>query len=138
MFDSFFDREYVRRDICVEDFRSFKKFAEFYPDSYFTLDTRDMASWINSRCGHADGRYLRWAMARNNTTKDQVMELQKEAWIEHHASFGEFFDTGSHRHFEFDIDRTPIDGLIALVRLDSQLDAEFWTQQCASSKPRQA
>ena len=128
-FDGFFDMEYVRPHIAVENYLDFKTFAQFYPDAYFLLNTRDVDDWITSRLNHGEGLYLAITMTRLNLDKENVISMWRKNWDEHHESVRSFFADGKHKFQEFHITKTPLSDLVEFVRPDFELKTEFWQRK---------
>ena len=135
-FDCFFDMEYVRPNFAYENYLKFKSFAEFYPDAYFLLNTREKADWIASRVNHQDGRYREVSGKRLGLEREEVILLWDRLWDEHHANVRDYFSSGKHKFLEFHISKTPISDLVAFVSPDFTLKPEVWQFQRQTHKAK--
>ena len=102
---------YSDMDMCdkrsyLSGIGQFRQLDRQYPGSRFILNTRDPYSWLNSRCRHFNGGYLRRAMAQAGVRDVQTMrEIWLHDWHAHHAALQVHFATRSDQFLIFDIAR---------------------------------
>ena len=110
---------YSDMDMCGKNTRlsgigHFRRLDAEYPGSRFILNTRDPMNWVQSRCRHFAGGYLRRAMIQagvNDITTMQAIWLRE--WHDHHAAVQEYFADRPDQLLVFDIER---DDPRALIR----------------------
>lgn len=87
---AFADMESLTNDEHIEIYKKFETLYEYYPKSYFILNTRNVFDWIRSREAH--GQYLkRYAKVHNLHDYNQVIYHWHEDWYEHHCNVLKFF-----------------------------------------------
>lgn len=98
------DVQQVTRDYVIEGVRFFRQLYEYYPESYFILNTRDKEGWIRSRLRHGAGHYAkRYARALKLEDETQVVAAWGEEWDRHHAEVVDFFADKPGRLLVYDI-----------------------------------
>ena len=103
-FESFSDMESVGRETALEAYKLFPQLAQQFPDAVFILNTRNREDWIKSRFNHGNGRYAaRWKNVLKITDDHKLANVWRADWDRHHTSVQDFFASGSHRFFQFDI-----------------------------------
>lgn len=98
------DIQQVTREVAIEGVRYFRQLYDYYPNSYFILNTRDKAAWIKSRLAHGAGFYARrYARALGVETEEEVVAAWSADWDRHHAEVLEFFADKPGRLLVYDI-----------------------------------
>ncbi len=92
----FFDMEDVYLQPPVFIWRDYYKVLDKqYPGSKFILHTRDREAWIASRLAHVDPikniPYVEVLSAQYNMSCDELINLWRKEWDEHHAAVKEYF-----------------------------------------------
>lgn len=102
---------YSDMDMCqkrsyLSGIGQFRLLDRQYPGSRFILNTRDPENWLNSRCRHFDGGYLRRAMAQAGVRDMHEMRaIWRLDWHAHHAALQVHFATRHDQFLIFDIER---------------------------------
>ena len=102
---------YSDMDMCqkrsyLSGIGQFRLLDRQYPGSRFILNTRDPENWLNSRCRHFDGGYLRRAMAQAGVRDMHEMRaIWRLDWHAHHAALQVHFATRRDQFLIFDIER---------------------------------
>ncbi|MDO5641185.1 MAG: sulfotransferase [Paracoccus sp. (in: a-proteobacteria)] len=102
---------YSDMDFCIprperSGIGHFRMLDAQYPGSRFILNTRDPLNWLNSRCRHFGGGYLRRAMAEAGIRdRRQICAHWLRDWAEHHAAVTTHFATRPRQLLVFDIER---------------------------------
>lgn len=125
-FDAFFDMEFTRTGLEIENYRRFAVLAEAYPDAKFILNVRDKKSWLKSRARRANGDYLAVAMERLNGSEQDVLEQWSQDFDTHNRAVQAYFADKPERLIVFDIDTTPITDLIAFMAPEIRLRKRHW------------
>lgn len=101
----FTDMQQVTRDHAIEAVRYFRELYDYYPNSYFILNTRDKEGWIRSRLNHGAGAYARrYARAlKLDEESGAVVARWAEDWDRHHAEVQAFFADKPGRLLVYDI-----------------------------------
>ncbi len=98
------DIQQVTRERAIEGVRYFRQLYEYYPNSYFILNTRDKAAWIKSRLAHGAGFYARrYSRALGVETEEEVVAAWSADWDNHHAEVQDFFADKPGRLLVYDI-----------------------------------
>lgn len=127
-FEGHFDMEHdlPNSPIKIENFKFFDRFARFYPNSKFVLNTRDCDAWLHSRARHNGGQYLKRTMMRLGLSEDDKLSRWRDEHGRHHDAVLEFFSQEQDRLFVFNLEENPIDDLVAFCRPELDLDASHW------------
>lgn len=102
---------YSDMDMCdkrsyLSGIGQFRLLDRHYPGSRFILNTRDPENWLNSRCRHFDGGYLRRAMAQAGVRDPhEIRAIWRLDWHAHHAALQVHFATRRDQFLVFDIER---------------------------------
>ncbi len=102
---------YSDMDMCqkrsyLSGIGQFRLLDRQYPGSRFILNTRDPENWLNSRCRHFDGGYLRRAMAQAGVRDMHEMRaIWRLDWHARHAALQVHFATRRDQFLIFDIER---------------------------------
>lgn len=98
------DMQHITRTEAIEAVRYFRELYAYYPGSYFILNTRDKAGWINSRLAHGAGAYAsRYGRALGLRDTDAVVARWSDDWDRHHAEVLAFFADKPGRLLVYDI-----------------------------------
>jgi len=96
-----------------EAIRHFREMLRDYPDTILILNTRNREDWIRSRLGHGRGELLRRVMRqRGVATAEQVADIWRSEWDEHHADVRAAMKDRPGQLIEFNLDRDPVQKLI--------------------------
>jgi hypothetical protein len=108
----------------LEAHKHFDYIFEFYPDSYYTLNTRSCENWLKSRWNHLETR----ERYRECTGLERagLMDLWRRDWHEHHAQVQDFFSRKGGKLAVFDIERDPAEKLARFVAADFRVDPSFY------------
>ena len=99
-FDAFTDMEYLDNDIFLEGYKLFPYLAAQYPDAVFILNTREREGWINSRFRHGERTYAARHKAYYNVkSDDQLADIWRNEWEQHHRRVIDFFAGRNQRFF---------------------------------------
>jgi hypothetical protein len=124
---AFFDMEYTRRDITIENFKRFEMLHNAYPDALFLLNTRDKWAWLRSRALHARGTYLRRSAIRLNCSGLDVLNHWSEEFDRHHAAARAFFADKPDNFCEFNIDEDPVVKIVRFAKKGRiRLEPRHW------------
>lgn len=101
----FTDMQQITREHAIEAVRFFRELYEYYPNSYFILNTRDKEGWIRSRVNHGAGTYARRYSRALGLDEESgaVLARWSEDWDLHHAEVIDFFADKPGRLLVFDI-----------------------------------
>ena len=101
---AFTDVQQVSRHGAIEGVRYFRELYQYYPHSYFILNTRDRDAWIKSRLNHGNGFYAqRYARAIKLHDGDKIEAWWTAEWDRHHAEVQSFFADKPGRLLVYDI-----------------------------------
>lgn len=102
---------YSDMDMCskhsyLSGIGQFRQLDRQYPGSRFILNTRDPENWLNSRCRHFNGGYLRRAMAQaGSRDMHEMRAIWRLDWHAHHAALQVHFAAPHDQFLIFDIER---------------------------------
>jgi Sulfotransferase domain len=98
------DVQQVSRHEAIEGVRYFRELYQYYPRSYFILNTRDRDGWIRSRLNHGNGFYARrYARALRLPDEAAVVAHWTAEWDSHLAEVQAFFADKPGRLIVYDI-----------------------------------
>jgi hypothetical protein len=112
VFTAYTDMIHVDKNICLEAYKEFEYIFNYYPDSYYILNTRDRESWIKSRKQHKD--FLNLYMSVLNTDSEaEVLDHWRSDWDSHHEKVLSFFENRTDARFIiYDIDKNSAGDLV--------------------------
>ncbi|TCL08434.1 hypothetical protein BXY66_0471 [Shimia isoporae] len=125
-FHAFFDMEFKKRGLNIENFLHYKVFAEHYPHAKFLLNIRDKDKWLRSRIRHSDGFYLQSEMDRLGLTEKQTTEKWAAFFDRHIANVQSYFENDPDRLIVFNTDHDDIGKVISAVSPDFTLRRKRW------------
>lgn len=100
----FTDVQRVAHDGAIEGATLYKELYQYYPNSYFILNTRDKEGWLRSRINHGAGNYIkRYTRALGFSDTDQTLEYWGQQWDDHHRDVQAFFADKPGRLCVYDI-----------------------------------
>jgi len=103
-FVGFTDVQRVTQSEVIEGVDFYRELYNYYPNSYFILNTRDKAGWLKSRQNHGAGNYMRrYQLGLGLPDVDAVLDYWKRQWDRHHARLQDFFADKPDRLVVFDI-----------------------------------
>ena len=121
--DLFFHREYA----WVDGVKWFQRIYNEHPDSYFILQTREMEAWLESKCRHKDGDYMRRCCEYHDLEHDEMLEWFRNDREEHEDTVRSFFTNKKYANFlEWNLTTDPISKFIDFVRPDFILREKDW------------
>jgi len=105
----------------------FREIIADYPDTILLLNWRDQDAWIRSRLSHGHGEFaVREQRLRGLKSQEALVAQWRQEWDRHLAAVRTFMAAQPGQLIEFNIDRDPIESLIA--RLPSYgLQAEHFS-----------
>ena len=111
--------------VRIEGWRMFRRLHADYPGSYFILNYRDREAWIRSRIEHPNyaENYRR---NQGLADLDAVAEAWRREYDGHLAGVRRFFADKPAQLVEFDLDRDPVERLIAALPDHPRLDPAHW------------
>jgi hypothetical protein len=96
-----------------EAIRHFREMLRDYPDTILILNTRNREDWIRSRLGHGRGELLRRVMRQRGVgTAEEVADIWRREWDEHHAEVRAAMQDRPGQLIEFNLDTDPVQKLI--------------------------
>ncbi|WBU63536.1 hypothetical protein [Paracoccus aerodenitrificans] len=118
-FTAFADIHYLTRNSVIEGNRYFREFYQYYPSSYFILNTRNKEEWIRARLAHGDGAYARrYSRALRLRNENEVIQQWSEDWDRHHRSVVDYFADKPGRLLVFDINKSNPQELVNFLAAD--------------------
>lgn len=129
-FEAFFDMEYDLpwSDIKLENFKHFARFHAAYPNAKFILNIRNKDKWLRSRERHAGGTFLKNSKRRLHLSKQEVLDRWAGEFDRHNQAVRTYFTMQPQQLLVFDIERDPIEKLIAFCAPEFTLDPAHWHQ----------
>ena len=119
------DVQHVNRKRAIEGAHYYRELYQYYPTSYFILNTRDRDGWIKSRLNHGAGFYAeRYRMAMNLDSVDEVVNYWIEDWDRHHEQVQEFFADKPGRLIVYDIKNDTPQKMVDFLMPDFPTKAE--------------
>ena len=119
------DIQHVTRERVLEGVTFYRALYRYYPLSYFILNTRDKAGWIDSRLRHGGGVYARrYGRGLGLDSEAEVVARWSDDWDRHHAEVVDFFADKPGRLLVFDIKRDAATRLVAFLAPDFVTRAE--------------
>lgn len=92
----------------------FREILRDYPDTILLLNLRDREDWIRSRLRHGHGEFAQRTMRQKGITSPEALaDLWRQDWDRHVADVRAFMADRPDQLIEFDLDRDPVDKLIA-------------------------
>ena len=89
---------------AIEAATFYRQFFEYYPNSYFILNTRDKDGWLASRKAHGAGNYInRYRVALGLPDEASVLAYWSDQWDQHHEEVQSFFKDKPGRLIVYDI-----------------------------------
>lgn len=117
---------------CIDDgvvwsgFKQFRLIDAAYPGTRFLLNTRNKDAWLQSRLTHR--RYAQKVIAAQGLDGiDDCLAYWSAEWDAHIADVTTYFADRPADLIRFDIDRDPVDALIARLP-ELNLDPAAWRQ----------
>lgn len=103
-FAAFTDMHRLSRFSVIEGIQYFRQLHQYYPSSYFILNTRDKEGWLQSRLAHRGGTYAqRYARALKLPDEAAVVQRWSLDWDTHHQSVMDYFADKPGRLLVYDI-----------------------------------
>lgn len=127
-FQAYSDLSYADAKLYIEGAHFFRQFQAEYPDAWFILNTRDEASWLESRLTHRNGTLRSRATKIYDVDDAGLREVWRGQFRSHHSSVRAHFD-GSERFIEFRIDNDPVERIAHFLRPDFDIDVTHWAQR---------
>lgn len=119
------DITYNDGSICIEGCRFFRYIHRSYPDGYFILNTRPVEHWIRSRMNHADGDFLRRALASSGFDTATLKKAWNYVYQKHHQEVRAYFSKNP-RFLEFDIEADRPEKICDFLSNNFSLDPGKW------------
>jgi hypothetical protein len=92
----------------------FREIIADYPDTILLLNWRDQDAWIRSRLTHGHGEFAaREQRLRALDSQEALVAQWRQEWDRHLAAVRSFMAARPRQLLEFNIDRDPIESLIA-------------------------
>jgi len=92
----------------------FREILRDYPNTILLLNWRDQDDWIRSRLQHGHGEFaLREQRVRGLGSEEELCAIWRAEWDAHLAAVRSFMADRPEQLVEFQIDRDPIEALIA-------------------------
>jgi hypothetical protein len=92
----------------------FREVLHDYPDAILLLNWRDQDAWIRSRLGHGHGEFAaREQRVRGLASQEDLVHQWRREWDQHLAAVRCFMADRPQQLVDFNIDRDPIESLIA-------------------------
>jgi len=123
---AFSDMEFVsEKEAMYVHMTHYQKLFHQYPNSYFILNTRNIAAWIASRKAHANGKYLLMCMESQRLSEEEMVAKWHQEFCAHCREVVDFFN-GYERFIQLNIDEFNIQELIKFLAVDFKLDVSKW------------
>jgi len=129
-FVAFTDIQRISMEGAIEGALFYKQLYQYYPNSYFILNTRDKEGWLRSRQRHGAGNYLnRYRKALGIASDDELLKYWSEKWDRHHEDVPAFFADKPDRLIVFDIKEDDPQKMCDFLSLDFETRPEFFRHE---------
>jgi hypothetical protein len=102
---AFTDMIYLDEQKVIQPHCDYEYIYEYYPSSYYILNTRDRERWVASRLKLGGGTFIDRYRKVLRASELAVIEHWRQEWDEHHHRARSFFAQRSARFLEFNIER---------------------------------
>lgn len=119
----------------IEPYKDFRYIHQFYPDSYFILNIRDVQNWLASRANH--WKLVEWQLKYLRlTTVKQLLRYWEEDWHRHIADVRDYFADKPGRMIEFNIETDDPEKLAQFLKPDFAIDPRHYGHANAGKRKR--
>ncbi len=134
-FTAYTDMQFVAKHRVIEAVHHFRTLYQYYPNSYFILNTRDRDDWINSRLNHGAGGYPeRYRKGMKLKNIDAVVEHWKADWDRHHKDVEEFFADKPGQLLVFTVGKDDPQRIVEFLKPDFDTDAKHFGHEGDTKK----
>lgn len=134
-FIAYTDMQFVAKHRIIEAISYYKELWQYYPNSYFILNTRDRDDWIQSRLNHGAGGYPeRYRKGLKVKDKSAVIERWKDDWDRHHKEVQEFFADKPGRLLVLNIGKDDPQKLVDFLKQDFETSVEHFGHEGDTAK----
>ena len=122
------DMQRVKKTGVIEACEYYRTLAEYYPRSYFILNTRSKDRWIQSRLKHGTNQQYgeRYRKGLGLNSIEETIDAWSNSWDKHHAEVPAFFaQTGQH-FLIYDIENDTPDKLSDFLAPDFRTDPKLF------------
>ena len=127
---AFTDMQSVSLEGAIEGAMFYKQLYQYYPNSYFILNTRDKEGWLSSRRNHGAGVYLtRYGRALGNSDEDATIDYWSKMWDRHHEDVQNYFADKSGRLIVYDIKKDHSQKMVDFLSPDFATKAKLFLHE---------
>lgn len=122
------DMQAVSKAQVIEACEFYPKLAEYYPRSYFILNTRNKERWIQSRLNHGTKRNYaeRYRAGLRLDSIQAVVDVWSDTWDRHHREVQAFFKKTGQNFLVYDIEADSPEKLSEFLSPDFSTDPSFF------------
>ena len=121
------DVQSITRDGVIEGAHYYRELYQYYPNSYFILNTRDRDGWIKSRLKHGGGNYAeRYRKGLNLENEEAVINHWINDWDTHHREVPKFFADKPGRLLVYDIKNDNPEKIVSFLNPDFNTKVEHF------------
>ncbi|MFW6002433.1 MAG: sulfotransferase [archaeon] len=125
-YDAFSDLIYLDNYTYIEVNRLTPILYNYYPNSYFILNTRNIDSWLKSRFKHGQGSLVSRCCNILNCTPHELERFWREQFINHEKEIISYFNKIHGKLLVFDIEKDGVSHIANFLKQDYEIDVSHW------------
>jgi hypothetical protein len=126
---AFSDMSYADNTVYIDGSRLYKSIYEYYSDSYYILNVRDVENWLRSRFNHKNGSLAVRSCSIYGCSSEELREIWRAQFVKHEEDVLNFFSHNGGNLLYFDIEKDDPKAIRTFLQKDYDVDTRHWRHE---------